>query len=155
MNGAHLEGLYGDVAGVGVELLLRVLLVVTLACIPTFSDQHSLYQNRDSMISKSKIARGGVGDIAIKTVRTLKLYAYPVGDRLDALRPERLVELGVEADVLGAHGLLGELDDRLYGMGGTLLEGAAVDALVEVDGVLAGHDILERRARLAGLLLWK
>ena len=31
MNGAHLEGLYGDVAGVGVELLLRVLLIVTLA----------------------------------------------------------------------------------------------------------------------------
>ena len=31
MDGACLERLYGDVAGVGVELLLRVLLVVTLA----------------------------------------------------------------------------------------------------------------------------
>ena len=78
-----------------------------------------------------------------------------MGDGLDALRPERLVELGVEADVGGAHRLLRELDDGLDGVGGALLEGAAVDALVEVDGVLAGHDILERRARLAGLLLWK
>ena len=32
MDGACLEGLYGDVAGVGVELLLRILIIVTLAC---------------------------------------------------------------------------------------------------------------------------
>ena len=70
---------------------------------------------------------------------------------LDALRPECLVELGVEADVRGAHRLLGELDDGLDGPGSTLLEGAAVDALVQVDGVFAGHDILEGRACLAAL----
>ena len=75
-----------------------------------------------------------------------------MGDGLDALRPELLVELRVQPDVGGAHRLLRELDDGLYGVGGALLEGAAVDALVEVDGVLAGHDVLERGARLAALL---
>ena len=90
--------------------------------------------------------------LMVEKVRTLKLHAYPVGDGLDALGPERLVELGVEADVGGAHRLLREVDDGLDGVGGALLEGAAVDTLVEVDGVLAGHDILERGARLAALL---
>ena len=75
-----------------------------------------------------------------------------MGDGLDTLCPERLVELGVEADVGGAHRLLREVDDGLDGVGGALLEGAAVNTLVEVDGVLAGHDILERGARLAALL---
>ena len=38
-------------------------------------------------------------------------------------------------------------------MGGTLLEGAAVDALVEVDGVFAGDNVLEGRTGLAGLYI--
>ena len=63
-------------------------------------------------------------------IRTLKLDAYPVGDGLDAALPESLVELGVETNVLGAHCLLCELDYGLDGMGGPLLEGAAVHALV-------------------------
>ena len=91
--------------------------------------------------------------LIVEKLRTLKLHAYPVGDGLDALSPESLVELRVKADVGGAHRLLSELDDRLDGPGGTLLEGAAVDTLVEVDGVFAGHDILEGGARLAALLL--
>ena len=74
-----------------------------------------------------------------------------MGDGLDTLRPELLVKLRVKADVGGAHRLLSELDDGLDGVRGALLEGAAVDALVEVDGVLAGHDILECGARLAAL----
>ena len=74
-----------------------------------------------------------------------------MGNRLDALCPESLVELGVEADVGGAHRLLGKVNDGLDGPGSSLLEGAAVDALVEVDGVFAGHDILEGGARLAAL----
>ena len=44
------------------------------------------------------------------------------------------------------HGLAGELLDLLNGLGGTLLELDAEDALVEVDGVLASDDILEGRA---------
>ncbi len=87
----------------------------------------------------------------MKNARTLKLDAYPVGDGLDALCPESLVEFGVETDVRGAHRLVREVNDGLDGPGGALLEGAAVDALVEVDGVFAGHDILERGALLAGL----
>ena len=62
---------------------------------------------------------------------------------LDALCPECLVELGVDADISGTHGLLGERDDGLNGGRGTLLEGLSVDVLVHVDGVLAGDDVLE------------
>ena len=86
-----------------------------------------------------------------RTELTLKLDPYPVGHALDTLSPDRLVELGVEADVGGAHGLLGELDDRLHGMGGALLEGTAVHPLVQVDGVFTGDDVLKGRTRLAGL----
>lgn len=84
---------------------------------------------------------------------TLKLDADPVRHALDALCPKRLVELGVKTDIGGAHGLLREVDDRLHGMGGTLLKRAAVDALVEVDGVFAGDDVLEGGASLAAGLL--
>lgn len=77
-----------------------------------------------------------------------------MGHALDTLGPDRLVELGVEADVLSAHGLLGELDHRLDGMGGTLLEGATVHAFVKVDGVFAGDNVLKGGARLAGLVPW-
>ena len=66
-----------------------------------------------------------------------------MGHALDALCPERLVELGVDADIGGAHGLLGEGDDGLNGGRGALLEGLSVDVLVHVDSVLAGDDVLE------------
>jgi hypothetical protein len=71
---------------------------------------------------------------------------------LDTLGPELLVELGVDADVARAHRLLGKLDDGLDGVRGALLEGAAVDVFVEVDGVFAGDDVLEGGARLAASL---
>ena len=73
-------------------------------------------------------------------------------DRLDALLPERLVEFGIETDVLGAHRLLGELDDRLDGPGCPLLEGAAMYTFVHMDCVFARHNIGESGA-LASLVL--
>ena len=105
-------------------------------------------------VSQTKAHQYRTHNTSTRRRLTLELDPYPVGHALDAAGPELLVELGVEADVGGAHRLLREVDDGLDGVGSALLEGAAVDALVEVDGVLAGHDILERRARLAGLLLW-
>lgn len=45
-------------------------------------------------------------------------------DLPDALSPESLVETGVDADVLGAHLLLGELADLINGTRGALLEAA-------------------------------
>ena len=83
-------------------------------------------------------------------IRTLKLDAYPVGDGLDAALPESLVELGIETDVLSAHRLLREIYNGLDGPRCALLERAAVHPFVEVDRVLASHDIVERGA-LAGL----
>jgi hypothetical protein len=88
------------------------------------------------------------------SARTLKLDANAVGYALDALGPERLVELRVEADVARAHRLLREVNDALDGVRRALLERAPVHELVQVDRVLARHDVLERRARLAaGLAL--
>lgn len=84
-------------------------------------------------------------------ILTLKLHTYPMRHALNTALPQRLVELGVNADVGGAHGLLRELDDALDGLGRPLLERGAVHTLVQVDGVFAGDDVLEGRARLAGL----
>ena len=81
---------------------------------------------------------------------TFKPDTDPVGHVLNTLRPESLVELGVEADVLGAHRLLRKIYNGLDGPRCALLERAAVHPFVEVDRVLASHDIVERGA-LAGL----
>jgi hypothetical protein len=48
------------------------------------------------------------------------------GDTLDAGLPDLLVELGVNADVLGAHSLLGKGADLLDGTRSTLLEADTV-----------------------------
>ena len=116
---------------VGVELLLRVLLVIPLPYdTQPHQRMHSLYKQGP---------------------RTLKLDTDPTRWRLDATFPELLVQTGVDADVCRAHRFLGECDDGLDGMGRPLLEGAAVYPLVEVDGVFTGDNILESRASLAGL----
>lgn len=74
-----------------------------------------------------------------------------MGHILNTLGPQLLVQLGINAHVLGAHRLLCELHHALYGPRGALLERAAVHALVHVDRILAGDDVLERRALAAGL----
>jgi len=78
-----------DVDGldVGVETLLGVLLVVTLA-----------------------------GDADTETE----------GNTLDTGFPDLLVQLGVDADILGAHSLLSEGADLLDSLRSTLLEADAV-----------------------------
>lgn len=52
------------------------------------------------------------------------------------LAPDSFVELDVYANILGAHHLLCKLLDLLHGARSTLLEGDAMQPLVEVDGVL-------------------
>ena len=71
---------------------------------------------------------------------------------LDTLGPECLVELGVDADIGGAHRLLRKGYYVLHSGGGPLLEGATVYMLVQVDGVFTGDNVLESRTGLAGLL---
>lgn len=85
-------------------------------------------------------------------ILTLKTNTETAGEVLDTVLPHLLVELGVKTNVLGTHGLLGESDDLLDGAGSALLEGDVVDALVKVDGVLAGHNIVKGRAGLLALL---
>ena len=92
-----------------------------------------------------------LGSLVVVTL-ALKTHTKTAGEVLDTVLPYLLVELGVETDVLGAHGLLGESDDLLDGAGSTLLEGNVVDALVKVDGVLAGYNIVKSRAGLLALL---
>ena len=71
------------------------------------------------------------------------------GGLADAGGPNVLVELGVDPDVLGPHGLGGELLDGLDGAGGSLLEGRLVDHLGEVDGVVPGDEVRLGLALLA------
>lgn len=71
-----------------------------------------------------------------------------MGDILDALLPDGLVELRVETDVRGAHHLDGKLADCFDGARSTVFEGLPVDVLVEVDGGLASENV-----RLRGTLL--
>ena len=69
--------------------------------------------------------------------------SHPVWDGLDAHLPNLLVELRVEPDVLGAHVLAGKLLDGLDGPRRPLLELHAKHLLVEVDGVVARHDVVD------------
>lgn len=61
------------------------------------------------------------------------------GQVLDTLRPDELVEVGFNADILGEHNLLDELLDSSEGSGSSLLEGLLVGHLSEVDGGIPGH----------------
>lgn len=80
---------------------------------------------------------------------TLKLHPYPVRHALNTPLPHSLVQLRVNPDILSTHSLLCECDDGLDAGRCTLLEGLAVDALVQVNGVFASDDILKGRALLA------
>ena len=80
---------------------------------------------------------------------TFKLYSHPMWDSFDALRPERLIELWVDPDIGRAHGLPCKLDDGLDRPGSALLERPAVHAFVQMDGVFACDDVLQRRAGFA------
>ena len=51
------------------------------------------------------------------------------------------VQSGFDPNVVGAHLLLGELLDLLDSTRSTVLETDAMKPLVEVDGVLAGHNL--------------
>merc|ERR1719164_263151 len=66
---------------------------------------------------------------------------HPEGDAPHSLGPDGLVKPGVDPHVLGAHLLLSKLLDFLDGAGSAVLEPDSVEPLVEVDGVLAGHDL--------------
>jgi len=65
------------------------------------------------------------------------------------LTPDVLVQLDIYADVFGAHLLEGKATDSLDSFGSSELSALAVDALVDVDGVLAGNDLLDGRALFA------
>lgn len=91
-----------------------------------------------------------LGSLVVVTL-ALETDTDAAGRRADTTGPEGLVESWGDTDVLDTHVLGGELLDGLDGLGGLLLEAEVVGALVQVDGVLAGHDILESGALLAGL----
>lgn len=61
-----------------------------------------------------------------------------VGEVADTLVPDELVELGVDADVGGAHHGGDELLDFFDGSGGFALELGAVGKFVDVDGGVDG-----------------
>ena len=71
---------------------------------------------------------------------------------LNTLRPQLLVQLRVQTHVFGAHRLLRKVHDGFDRPRGTFLKGPPVHALVQVDSVLARHDIREGGA-LARLIV--
>merc|ERR1719192_552443 len=79
--------------------------------------------------------------VLVLVTETSKTDAHTEGNILDSLRPEVLVESGVNPYVGGSHLLLGELLHLLDGTGGTVLESDAMEPLVKVDGVLTGHHL--------------
>merc|ERR1719164_263150 len=74
-------------------------------------------------------------------VTHVQVDPHPEGDAPHSLGPDGLVKPGVDPHVLGAHLLLSKLLDFLDGAGSAVLEPDSVEPLVEVDGVLAGHDL--------------
>lgn len=107
---------------------------------------------------------GGDGDVCDEGVELvwgiLILIAFPGQTHTHAVRhiphsfgPHGLVEACVDADIRSAHLLHCELADLLQGARSSPLEGDAVDALVDVDGVFAGHHFIDGRAALLLLAL--
>jgi hypothetical protein len=68
--------------------------------------------------------------------------SHSVGQVLDTLSPDGVVEGGIKTDIGGSHSLEGELTDSLDCLWGSLLEGCAKDVFVQVDCVVAGNDLL-------------
>ena len=64
--------------------------------------------------------------------------ANTVGEVADTLRPDELVELGIDTHIRGTHHLGDPLADSLHGLGGFFLELSAVGQLVHVDGRVDG-----------------
>ena len=56
----------------------------------------------------------------------------------DTLRPDELVEVGVNSDVLCQHNLLNEISDSADGSGSSLLEWLVQGQLGEMDSQIAG-----------------
>ena len=66
-----------------------------------------------------------VGGVLVFVALAAEANADAVRDIADTLRPDGLVQVGVDADVLSQHHLAGEGLDLLDGAGCALLEGAA------------------------------
>ena len=70
--------------------------------------------------------------------------------RLDTLRPHRLVKLGVDPHIGGAHRLGGEVDDVFDSLTRSArLKDRPCTRLCMWDGAIVGHSILEGEALLA------
>ena len=55
------------------------------------------------------------------------------------------VQPGLNSDIGSSHSLLGELADLLDGSGSALLKPDTVNPLVDIDGVIPGHHLIDGR----------
>ena len=69
----------------------------------------------------------------------------------DALCPKSLVKFRVESHVICAHCFACKFDDGFDSPGNTSFKRSTMNALMEVDGIFPGYDILEGRARFGSL----
>lgn len=69
--------------------------------------------------------------------------ADSVLDISNSALPDGLIQARVDTNIVGSHGLLGELSDCVNCFWCPVLESDAMNALVQVDGVFAGYDVLD------------
>merc|ERR1712021_187444 len=82
-----------------------------------------------------------VGGVLVFVTHTCKANSASEGDISDSLRPEVLVEPGVNTDIFGSHLFDGELLDFLDGTGSTVFEADSMQPFVEVNCVFAGNNL--------------
>jgi hypothetical protein len=79
--------------------------------------------------------------VLVFTALSGKTDTNAIGHILHSAAPNKLVELGIDTDILGSHGLLSELLNFLDGTRSSLLESNLVGILCKVDGIVAGDEI--------------
>merc|ERR1719411_1785077 len=92
-----------------------------------------------------------VHGVFILVPQTSKTDSHPEWNSSHSLRPDCLVQSGVDTDILGTHLLLSKLLDLLDCSGSAIFESDTVESLVEVDGVLASDDLAHGSSSLLSL----
>eukprot|EP00250_Pteridium_aquilinum_P022610 c2545_g1_i1 orf=106-633(+) len=89
-------------------------------------------------------------DVRIQILLSILFYVplsgnpnpHALGHVPDSTTPQMLVQLYINAHICGSHHLLSKLLYFFYSLRSLLLERAAMEALVQVDGVLARDDFV-------------
>ncbi len=87
-----------------------------------------------------------VGRIFVLVSLSVAAHTDTIRHVPDSLRPDGLVQLGVDSNIGRPHLLFSEFLDGFYGSRRAPFESHAMDVLVKMDGVLTSHHFFQRRA---------